>query len=164
MAYRGYVSHKPVPSSGRAEPAPPRGGPSKLGWPRGGRPGDDAGGGFFGGAHSVRPHCEALLVPRLFITRDGWLSGRGLMETCFGQAQAFFNGRAEPAPPWGGRPEKTAYREGAGDGAKSEFCGGMRSARPEGSVPAHAGAWLLGHRVPCPGNWCQHFSRPGGGA
>jgi hypothetical protein len=50
----------------------------------------------------VRPHCEALLVPRLFITRDGWLSGRGLMETCFGQAQAFFNGRAEPAPPRGG--------------------------------------------------------------
>jgi hypothetical protein len=91
-------------SRGRAESAPPRGGPSKLGWPCGGRPGDDAKGGFLGGARSPRPGGKALLMPRHFITRGEWPSGRGLMETCLGQAQAFFNGRAEPAPPRRAKP------------------------------------------------------------
>jgi hypothetical protein len=84
-------------SRGRAEPAPPRGGPSKLGWPCGGNPGDNVEGGFLGGARSPRPGGKTLLMPRHFITRGEWPGGRGLMETCLGQAQAFFNGRAEPA-------------------------------------------------------------------
>jgi hypothetical protein len=37
---------------------------SKVRWPRGGRPGDDAKGGFLGGTHSVRPRCEAPRMPR----------------------------------------------------------------------------------------------------
>jgi hypothetical protein len=54
----------------------------------GGRPGDDAKGGFLGGARSPRPDCNALLMPRHFITLGGWPGGRGLMETCLGQAGA----------------------------------------------------------------------------
>jgi hypothetical protein len=129
-----------------------------------GKPGDGAEGGFLGGARSPRPDCKAELAPWHSIStrwgaRGGWPTGdMSRTNPCHPPAVR------SPPLQGGGRPEKTAYREGAGDGAKSEFCGGTRSARPEGSVPAHAGAWLLGHRVPCPGNWCQHFSRPGGGA
>jgi len=43
---------------------PLRGGPSKLGWPYGGKPEDGAKGGFLGGTHSVRPHCKAVRKPR----------------------------------------------------------------------------------------------------
>jgi len=81
---------------GRAEPAPPRGGLSKLRRPCGGRPGDDAKGDFLGGARSPRPDCNALLMPRHFITLGGWPGGRGLMETCLGQAGAFLAGVRRP--------------------------------------------------------------------
>ena len=79
-------------------------------WVRGlgGETRDGAKGGFLGGARSPRPRRQALLMPRHFITRDGWQKARGLTDTCLGQAQAFFNGRAEPAPPLGGKAELRA--------------------------------------------------------
>ena len=40
---------------------------SKVRWPYGGKPGDDARGGFLGGTHSVRPRCEAARRPRHLI-------------------------------------------------------------------------------------------------
>jgi len=83
--------------NGRAEPAPPRGASPARVVARG-KPWHNAQGGFLGGARSLRPCGKALLMPRHFITRDGWPKARNLMEICLGQAQAFFNGRAEPAP------------------------------------------------------------------
>gem|GEM_PF-3508921 len=84
--------------SGRAEPAPPRGGPSEGKMALRGKPGDGAKGGFLGGTHSVRPHGMAKRVPRnsVFTVRPG---GAGSPTgTCLGQARAFLSGRAEPAP------------------------------------------------------------------
>jgi len=40
-----------------------------------GKPGDGAEGGFLGGTHSVRPHCEAVPMPRHVISRDGRAKG-----------------------------------------------------------------------------------------
>jgi len=42
---------------------PLRGWPAQQGWPYGGRPGDEARGGFFGGTRSPRPRCEAVRKP-----------------------------------------------------------------------------------------------------
>ena len=50
-------------SRGRAEPAPPRNGQAMAGSPYGDKPGDGAKWGFLGGAHSVRPRCEAGCEP-----------------------------------------------------------------------------------------------------
>jgi hypothetical protein len=99
--------------NGRAEPAPPRGA-SLGGRPCGGNPGDNVEGCFLGGARSPRPRWKALLMPRHFITRGEWPGGRGLMETCLGQAQAFFNGRAEPAPPRGASLAERPWAENPG--------------------------------------------------
>ena len=52
------------PLCGRAEPAPPRGGPSEGKAASRGKPGDNARGGFLGGTHSVRPLSMAKRVPR----------------------------------------------------------------------------------------------------
>jgi hypothetical protein len=54
----------------------------------------------------------------------------GLTGTCLVQAQACFNGRAEPAPPRGGQAGEKAYRGKARDDAKGDFLGGARSPRP----------------------------------
>jgi hypothetical protein len=43
----------------------------------GGKPRDNAKGGFLGGARSPRPCGKALLMPRHFIRRDGWPKARG---------------------------------------------------------------------------------------
>jgi hypothetical protein len=56
----------------------------------------DARGVFLGGARSPRPDCKVLLMPRHFITRAGWPGGRGLMETCLGQAPPFLTGVRSP--------------------------------------------------------------------
>ena len=61
-----------------------------------GKPGDNVEGGSLGGARSPRPHCEALLMPRHFITRGGWPGGRSLMETCLGQTRAILAGVQSP--------------------------------------------------------------------
>jgi hypothetical protein len=83
---------------GRAEPAPPRGGQAKERRPYGGKPGDDAKGGFLGGTHSVRPLSMAKRVPRDFVF-TGWPGeARSPMGTCLNQARLFLAG-VRPAPP-----------------------------------------------------------------
>ena len=52
----------PCALRGRAEPAPPRGGPSRARWPWGGKPWDNAKGVFLGGTHSVRPRGMARIL------------------------------------------------------------------------------------------------------
>jgi hypothetical protein len=87
------------PPCGRAEPAPPRGGLSKLGWPSGGKPWHNAKGGFLGGTHSVRPRGKAYLMAVISSTGNG---GRGTgfpMGLCPGESHAFTHGRAKPDPP-----------------------------------------------------------------
>ena len=80
---------------GRAEPAPPRGAsPGER--PFGENPGIMWRGGSLGGARSPRPDGKAVLIPRHFITRGGWPGGRGLMETCLGQAGPFLTGVRSP--------------------------------------------------------------------
>jgi hypothetical protein len=61
----------------------------------------DARGVFLGGARSPRPDGKAVLIPRHFITRGGWPGGRGLMETCLGQARPFLTGVRSPPLPGG---------------------------------------------------------------
>jgi hypothetical protein len=96
-AYRPHASVKPVPSSGRAEAVPPRGGPSELGWPCGGKPGDNAGGGFLGGARSPRPDCKAELAPWHSIpTRWGGREAGGLPGVCLAETRAILAGVRRP--------------------------------------------------------------------
>jgi hypothetical protein len=64
--------YKQSPVSGRAEPAPPRCGPSQLGWPCGGRPGSDARGRFLGGMRSARPEIRAGPKPGHVMIVGGW--------------------------------------------------------------------------------------------
>jgi hypothetical protein len=91
-------------------------------------------GALLGGARSPRPDCEALLMPRHFITRGGWPGGRSIMGTCLGQTGALLRAcRARPSAggpselgrPCGGRP---------GDDAKGDFLGGARSPRPHATA------------------------------
>jgi hypothetical protein len=129
-----------MPRSSRCPPpgvrSPPLrgGGPSELGWPCGGRPGDDAKGGFLGGARSPRPDCKALLMPRHFITRGGWPGGGSIMGTCLGQAGALLRAcRARPSARWAIQAKK-ALRGKPGDNAGGGFLGGARSPRPHGTA------------------------------
>jgi hypothetical protein len=64
--------YKQSPVSGPAEPAPPRCGPSQLGWPCGGRPGSDARGRFLGGMRSARPEIRAGPKPGHVMIVGGW--------------------------------------------------------------------------------------------
>ena len=75
------------------------GGLCKLERPCGGRPGDGAEGGFLGGAHSVRPHCQAVPKPRHNIINGGKGNARGSNEVIPRWKQSLIYGRAEPAPP-----------------------------------------------------------------
>jgi hypothetical protein len=131
VAERAHASVKPVPSYPGVRSPPLQERRSKARWPRGGRPGDDAKGGFLGGTHSVRPHGMAKRVPRNFLF-TGWPGGAGSPTgTCLGQARAFLSGRAEPAPPRGGQAKaRRPYGGRPGDGAKSGFLGGAHSVRP----------------------------------
>jgi hypothetical protein len=69
---RGHMPRlSPRLPCGRAEPAPPRNGQAKARRPYGGKPGDDAEGGFLGGTHSVRPPDKAVLKPMHCFDRRG---------------------------------------------------------------------------------------------
>ncbi len=57
-------------ASGRAEPAPPLGGISKLGWPCGENPGGNAEGDFLGGTRSARPRVKARRKPGQVMITD----------------------------------------------------------------------------------------------
>jgi len=105
-------------------------GQSRAGMPFRGKPGYGAKDGFLGGTHSVRPHCEALLMPRPFITQDGWPDGRWAMTTCLGQAGAFLAGVRSP-PLRGGYPSSDGlagktrgWREGR---PSRRYCVGLSS-------------------------------------
>jgi hypothetical protein len=114
-------------SRGRAEPAPPRGGASWLGWPCGGKPGDNVEGGFLGGAHSVRPLSMAKRVPRDYVF-TGWPVGAGSPTgTCPDEAKAVLAGVRSPPlrgvdhPSWDGlavegqgMTRKAIFSEGRG--------------------------------------------------
>ena len=100
-----------------------------------GEPRDNAQGGFLGGARSPRSGCQALLMPGRSITRDGWPKARGLTERCPGEAQAFFNGRAEPAPPRRGQePSRSSCALAGRRGEMPFFFGGTHSVRPDGKA------------------------------
>ena len=78
-------------------------------------------------ARVARPYsCQGISLPEV--------SGRGLMETCLGQAQAFFNGRAEPAPPRGASLAERPWEENPGIMWRAVFSEGRgfcaRVARP----------------------------------
>ena len=118
---------------GRAEPAPPRCGPSQLGWPCEGGPGSGAKGGFSEGrtlcVRIERPHeCRGISFAPDDEARGLWptgdMSGPGRCLPC---------GRAEPAPPRS-RPSELRWPPGArpGDGVKGGFLGGTHSVRPHG--------------------------------
>jgi len=76
-------------------------------------------------------------------------------------------GEGVPKRACGARPSEGASQGGvalrgrAGDGARSEFCGRMRSARPKGSARRMTRHGFSGYRVPCPGEGSHIFSRPG---
>jgi len=137
---RGHASVVPRLCSRACGARPSTGGKPRWEALRG-KPRDGEKGSFLGGARSPRPRGKALLMPGHFITRGEWPGGRGLMETCLGQAQAFFNGRAEPAPPRGG-PSKLGWPCGGnpGDNVEGGFLGGARFLRPQvraGRKPGH---------------------------
>jgi hypothetical protein len=62
-----------IPAGVRSPPL--QGGQAQHRWPYGGRPGDDARGGFLGGTHSVRPRIRATRKPRRVILTDGLTRG-----------------------------------------------------------------------------------------
>jgi len=64
----------PGPSSGVRSP-PLRGEARRSAGRLAEKPPDDAKGGFLGGAHSVRPHCEAMRIPIRPITRGDQAAG-----------------------------------------------------------------------------------------
>ena len=121
--------------SGRAEPAPPRNGQATGRRPYGGKPADDAKGGFLGGAHSVRPHCEAGRKRGHVILTNGSAKGPWPKGGSVVLAQCLPSGRAEPAPPGCG-PSKLGWPCGGrpGDEAEGSFLGGARSPRPHGTA------------------------------
>jgi len=132
---------------GRAEPAPPRGGPSRARWPCGGKPGDDAKGDFLGGARSPRPRGKAGCEPGHNMIIGGKRIPGGQMGTCPWLSRSVPRGRAEPAPPRGGpsrarwpcgeRPEmtrKAIFSEGRGLRARVVRLDASRGMSPS---PAH---------------------------
>ena len=110
---------------GRAEPAPPRCGPSQLGWPCEGGPGSGAKGGFSEGrtlcVRMARPHkCQGIPFLPLDDARGRWPTGHMSRST-----PRLPCGRAEPAPPRS-RPSELRWPPGArpGDGVKGGFSEG----------------------------------------
>jgi hypothetical protein len=97
-------------------------------------------GAFLGGARSPRPDCNALLMPRHFITLGGWPGGRSIMGTCLGQTGALLRAcGARPSAGWTIRPRK-ALRGKPGDNIEVGFLGGTHSVRPRGTaerLPRH---------------------------
>jgi len=119
--------------NGRAEPAPPRGASrarmalrrKARGW---------RGGGFLGGTHSVRPHCQAVPKPRHNIINGGKGNARGSSKVIPRWKQSLIYGRAEPAPPRGASLGERPCGGRPGDGAEGVFSEGrtlcVRTARP----------------------------------
>ena len=67
-------------------------------WPSGERPGDNADGGFLGGARSPRPDCDAVRKPRHVIIADELARGGSPSGDMPRLYPGHFCGRAEPAP------------------------------------------------------------------
>ena len=136
---------------GRAEPAPSQGGPSRARWPCEENPGITPGPLFSEGrtpcVRIARP-CPCRGISLVEMVRQ---TAPGLTGTCLVQAQACFNGRAEPAPPWDWSPE-LGWPSGKGPGI-GDFVGGTRSPRPRilaGRKPGHPipSGWLKMSRWP----------------
>ena len=90
---------------GRAEPAPP-GGASPLRMAYRGRPGDHVKNGFLGGARSPRPCGKAVRKPRHNTIIGGKRTPGGLAGPSPGRKRGLLCGRAEPAPPRPGQPQR----------------------------------------------------------
>jgi hypothetical protein len=100
----------------------------------GGKPGDNARGDFLGGARSPRPRGEAGRKPRRVMIAGGKRRTEGPGETCLGEADSVPAGVRSPPLRGGASLGRMALRGKAGDNAKGDFLGGMRSARPRGTV------------------------------
>jgi hypothetical protein len=107
-----------------------------------GKPGDDARGGFLGGARSPRPdgtgptYAEAYHYPERAYRKGQWPMGIGARS----RRCNFLCGRAEPAPPRGGRFKQDGLGGKTRDNARGGFLGGARSPRPDGKarrMPRH---------------------------
>ena len=131
VAYWGHASVKPVPSSGRAEPAPPRGWTIRARKALRGKPGDNVEGGFLGGSRSPRPHATAGRMARHCVATGAFPRSRWPRTSNVGVNVMPSSGRAEPAPPRGGLSKLRRPCGGRpGDDAKGDFLGGARSPRP----------------------------------
>ena len=87
--------------------SPPLRGGDKLGWPRGGRPGDGAEGGFLGGARSPRPDCKAELAPWQSISTRWGREAGGLPGICLAQTRAILRASgARPSQGWTTQEER----------------------------------------------------------
>jgi hypothetical protein len=87
-----------------------------------GNAGNKMGGDFLGGARSARPRGEAVLKPRDNMITEGQTNGpwpNGAVPRWKGRVA---RGRAEPAPPRGGRSE---LRRPSGGGPGNEAEGGF---------------------------------------
>ena len=116
---------------------PLRGGLSKLGWPCGGGPRDDAGGGFLGGTRSARPHAKAGLKPRHRIPTGAFTMSRWPKRgQCWGCRDAFLAGVQSPPLPRGSAPKNMAL------GAKTPKPG-KAAIFQDGSHPVEAGCQPL---------------------
>jgi hypothetical protein len=78
-AYRGDGWMGPMVSLRACRARPSAGLVIRAGMALRGKPGDNAGGGFLGGAHSVRPRGEAIRKPRHNIIIGGKRTFGGLM-------------------------------------------------------------------------------------
>jgi len=135
VAYWGHASVKPVPSSGRAEPAPPRGWTIRARKALRGKPGDNVEGGFLGGSRSPRPHATAGRMARHCVATGAFPRSRWPRTSNVGVNVMPSSGRAEPAPPRGGLSKLRRPCGGRpGDDAKGGFLGGARSPRPHGTA------------------------------
>jgi hypothetical protein len=90
---------------GRAEPAPPRGGPPRVRWPSGENPGIMRGKVFSEGCGLRAREYGPDANPSASWSRTSWREAGGRRERAIRLALCRHYGRAEPAPPPGGRPE-----------------------------------------------------------
>jgi hypothetical protein len=105
-----------------------------------GSAGDDARGGFLGGARSPRPGGKAGRKARHNIIIGGKRRAGGRTGPCLSEARVIRTGvRSPPLQGWTVRA-RMALRGSAGDDAKGDFLGGTHSVRPHGKdglMPRH---------------------------